>query len=377
MDENSESGLPELLKRRVAAVKQEVLRSGDDVSPEQVESLSRLAKLAEIDRATSPPIKTRWPIAAMFASLLAVVSLLFFAHVPETDIELDLQVSEVSFTLPTNQVIAGTVILPSLGISGLRDVQIPPSRSGHAQSWGGPDSQEFAIRLSPQSLSRSAGTITLAPFLVPADTRVTIRRMTLPLGYRLSLQGKEFALRVDVNGLVRIERSNAPAIQFDFIAPQAISLKPASTGLSFDFPISEPSQIVFSSQLPVQELSLAKIEQFLSSDHSLVRQISTILSGVIYFQALNDREYKLRAGEVIAFESSPGEIRTLQLHGDHIALGFHGRVRGMTTGTGSGRRSLMPTWLEWLKAQHGLSLLWGSAAYLFTVAAGVIRWWEK
>jgi hypothetical protein len=36
----------------------------------------------------------------------------------------------------------------------------------------------------------------------------------------------------------------------------------------------------------------------------------------------------------------------------------------------------MPTWLEWLRARHGLSLLWGTALYLFGLAVGVLRWWR-
>lgn len=48
----------------------------------------------------------------------------------------------------------------------------------------------------------------------------------------------------------------------------------------------------------------------------------------------------------------------------------------MTSGDGAERRSLMPTWLELLRAQHGLGLLWGSTLYLAGVAMGVLRWWR-
>jgi hypothetical protein len=35
----------------------------------------------------------------------------------------------------------------------------------------------------------------------------------------------------------------------------------------------------------------------------------------------------------------------------------------------------MPTYLEWLRARHGLSLLWGTTLYLFGVIVGALRWW--
>ena len=76
-------------------------------------------------------------------------------------------------------------------------------------------------------------------------------------------------------------------------------------------------------------------------------------------------------------ERAQGEVRTLRLQEDHIELKFHGRVRGMTLGSGEGSRSYMPTWLEWLRERHSLSLLWGAALYLFGLVTIVLRWWGK
>jgi hypothetical protein len=46
----------------------------------------------------------------------------------------------------------------------------------------------------------------------------------------------------------------------------------------------------------------------------------------------------------------------------------------MVTGSLDNPQNLMPTWLEWLKAQHGLSLLWGSTFYLVGVLLTLSRW---
>ena len=48
----------------------------------------------------------------------------------------------------------------------------------------------------------------------------------------------------------------------------------------------------------------------------------------------------------------------MRLRPDRLSLTFHGQVSDMTSGDGAERRSLMPTWLELLRAQHGLGLLW-------------------
>jgi hypothetical protein len=99
-------------------------------------------------------------------------------------------------------------------------------------------------------------------------------------------------------------------------------------------------------------------------------------SGMLYFESLGGKEYRLRSGQEIRFEFSEGEIRTLELKDDRIAFEFHGRVKGMTTGSNDSQVSLMPTYLEWLSARHGLSLLWGTTLYIFGVILSVVRWWK-
>jgi hypothetical protein len=51
-------------------------------------------------------------------------------------------------------------------------------------------------------------------------------------------------------------------------------------------------------------------------------------------------------------------------------------VTAVTAGWGENRRSLMPTWLEWLRARHGLSLLWGSTVYIVGLLMGALRWFK-
>jgi hypothetical protein len=145
------------------------------------------------------------------------------------------------------------------------------------------------------------------------------------------------------------------------------------TNLDLTFPtLPAPS---FSSQINVADISLFRIAEHSDTKETIVRRVSTILNGTVYFESLDGMERKLRPAEGIRFASSKGEIRTLDLDDSGLAVKFHGYVSGLDTGSDNERRSLMPTLLEWLRAQHGLLLLWGSALYLFTIAATVLRWW--
>jgi hypothetical protein len=128
-------------------------------------------------------------------------------------------------------------------------------------------------------------------------------------------------------------------------------------------------------QLSVRGLSFARVDQFIGAGRSLVRRVSTILSGTLFLESLDGEKRQLRPGEELEFWESSGEIRMLRLEDNQIAVRYHGRVRGMTTGSGEGLHSLMPTYLEWMRARHGLSLFWGATLYLSGLIAGVLRWW--
>ena len=98
---------------------------------------------------------------------------------------------------------------------------------------------------------------------------------------------------------------------------------------------------------------------------------------MLYFAELNSREYPLRTGEGLQFKQSDGQMRILTMENGQLTLEFHGIVSEMTTGWEENRENLMPSRLEWLRARHGLTLLWGTTLYIFGSVLGVLRWWRK
>jgi hypothetical protein len=351
--------LRELLRRQVQAAGEEAIHSGGQVPAEQVEALGRLARLVEIHQAAQPArVRKRWPVALLFAATLLVVSILLFARVRETDIELDLAVSEVSFVSPTLQTLAETMELSSLGVSGLRQVQLSGAEA---------PSEETGLRLSVAPAGDRRGSINLATVMLAPKDHVWLRNTGSPDQWRLSLKGKPAEFRAELLGAVQVEPVNGGVQQLDSVVPQIVLLQSGAEDIDFDLSFFAPGGSIFAPQLSAEGLSLSAVDEFR-------RIISTVESGSIYFVSLGDRERKLRPREMIHFEQSQGEIRTLRLQDGHIELKYHGRVRGLSTGEDGGRRSLMPTWFEWLSARHSLSLLWGTAIYLFGALAAGFRW---
>jgi hypothetical protein len=368
------------LSRQANAIRDEVIQSGGQVSAEKWAALERLARLAELCDAAQPPPRKRWPVVAALGLTLLLVSIVLFLRMPATEIELDLALSEVSFVLSSPQMLSGAMGLSALGVSGLREVQLPPDASREASRRGASDGAEAAILLSVGSSGNRRGTINLAPLILPAGTQVWVRRTGVPRQYRVSLkspQGSKLALGVDVNGPVLVGPAGAPAAEHDFASPKAVVLQPGSHEVDLDLMFPSGADAAFSSHISVRQLSLFRIDEFRDPTHTLVRHTSTILSGALYFASLNGQELKLRPGMGIQLVQADGEIRKLELGDRGVTVKFHGTVRGISAGSVETRRNLMPTCLEWLAARHGLSLLWGTALYFFGLLLSVLRWWRE
>jgi hypothetical protein len=178
--------------------------------------------------------------------------------------------------------------------------------------------------------------------------------------------------------LIEIAQAGVPPEQVNFLCPKSILFRSGSEEINLDMNFQTGVKSIFPRLLQADSLSLFNIDEHVNADNTntIVRHVSTVLSGTLYFESLGGKEKRLRPGQEIRFESSKGEIRTIDIKDDHIAFAFHGSVRGMTTGGDKNRISLMPTYLEWLSARHGLSLLWGTTLYFFGLIASVLNWWR-
>lgn len=371
--------LQNLLNQYIIKLSEEAIQSKGHVSESKLEELRRLEHLVQINKTTAPPpVKARWPVITLLAVTLIVVSILLFARVPSTEIEMDLSLSAVSFRLPEQQLLTNEITLASLGVSGIKEIHLPRSESNEAQVINTSDETGAAMRLTPAINDKQNGSVTLATIMLPAASRINLHPGETPEEYRLSIKSKEIDLHAAVHGIVEIAQAGVPAEQANFPSPKSIVFRSGSEEINLDMNFLTGTKNIFPMQLQADSLSLFNIDEHVNADNTntIVRQVSTVLSGTLYFESLGGKEKRLRPGQEIRFESSKGEIRTLNLKDDHIAFAFHGSVTGMTTGSDKNRISLMPTYLEWLSARHGLSLLWGTTLYFFGLILGILNWWR-
>jgi hypothetical protein len=373
---NEQDKLRDLLNQQTRSLYDETIRDGGKVSNDKLESIGRLQSLIDLNSSLHPPRNKHWPAILILVITLAVVSILLFARVKTTDIELDVSLSELNFRLPREQVFTNVMKLATLGASGINVIQLPRIGNQDARTLSDSSGSGYSMQLSNTTDSTTTGTITLGSIVFPKNSRIWLHSTDLPTQYRLSFKSPGLPLQADINGLIGLRLTGMPYEKMNCTSPRSIDLQSGSGIVDLDLSFLNLLKGVFSTQTTIDSLSFFRVDENRTQTNTLIRQVSTILSGTLYFESLGGQEHHLRPGEEIDFKVSQGEIRTLELKDDHIAFAFHGRVQGMTSGIEEHRYSIMPTYLEWLKARHGLTLLWGTTFYFFGLIYGAWRWWK-
>jgi hypothetical protein len=362
------AGIERLLRDQFRTASEKAAETGQ-VAAEQLESMARLRDLIELGRRLTPQRRKRWPIVVTLVFALVATSFLFFDRMRSADVEMDVKASAVTFRLARAFRLWNVMGITAAGVSGVHDVQLPSAASGATAAV-----RQGEFQLVTEKAGKQPGSANLAPLELPAGAEVTLEKTDVPHQYRISFRAKDVEIRIEAKGSVALMMAGAPPARFKLAIPQSIGCRSGPDEVSLDFIPNVGSPGKLSQELPIGNLSLSRVERYTEGTQTTARHISTILSGSTYFEALGT-ESAIRQAEEIRVGTAVGEIRTLTLHDNDIELKFHGRVGGLGTGYEQNMRNIMPTRLEWLRAQHGLPLFWGTALYLFTMIAAAIRWW--
>jgi hypothetical protein len=320
------------------------------------------------------PRPNHWLPATIFAVTLVVASVLLFTRVPTTTIEISGSFTGLGFVSAVAQSLNRPLDVTAIGVAGLKGAQLPQEV---AQQEGGMPAIRIAIDSTKDG---KRGSIVVDRIVVPAGTHVWLSRTDLPRQYRLSLRSTApvpVTVHADVMGTVAIAPANAAATTTTLRAPRSVDFSGTTSALDIDLTLTPAAQAPRWQQIEARDLQLYRVENDQDADRPLVRPVSTVVSGSIFFESVGGTERKLRPGEMLRFGGASGTFLTLDLRDDGIATTFQGDVRELRSGAGDHPRSLMPTLLDWLRQRQGLSLLWGTALYMFGVVTTFRKWWRK
>jgi hypothetical protein len=272
------NAVDEELAKQVKALAEEVRTLGGTVPPDSLANVRRLAELAKLQRDLEPVRHmNRWVGSAMFAATIALVSVLLLAHVRESEIELDLVVSELRFQVGSRQQLTDTLQLATLGASGLLQVALPGLDEGGKIA-------ASSVRLSADNGAAAAGTISLEPIVAPAHSEMTLRLGDVPRELRLSMSHLDELLRADVSGTIRAAVPRFAQKVFTAATPQPIVLTPGSAQVDLDLAPLDSGPGWFAPGLDVTELGLMRVDEVTEGDRTAVRAVSTVQSGSVFLE---------------------------------------------------------------------------------------------
>ena len=344
--------------------------SSGDPPPEKVMSrLERMARLSEINKLFRPPPK-RWPVIAVLIAVLLLVSSLLYFRLGRTEIELDLNVTEISFKLlgKNEQIITDAFEISEIDINGLDEMRLPREFQSNQAV------QNSTVKIASSGIQENRGKLTLASLILPGDTTITIKYGDMPNEFIFIFKGQQIGLNITAQGPGEFGLLNDLPRNYLFTAPKVFRFKSGHDRLYLRLLFADSTKLKFYSKIDVLSLNFSSLEHFADINRTIYRDVSSIMNGSLYYEALKGHRRVLRAGEPIQFDQSEGFIRELRLDADRISLKFHGHVKGMATGTMENPIDLMPTWLEYLRTNHILAILWGSTVSLFSLALVVLKW---
>jgi len=335
-----------------------------------------------LDLPPSPPLPPqkswrKWLRRGGWLVPILIGAALHFMPVTKTEIEVDAKLSEFSFVSSQQQELSDLLVLSSLGVSGLKEVHLPRALGPSAEALRGDDGNAQPLRLISKHTAQKQGAISLAPLSLHSGTPITVRLGTDPYQYRISMKGSTLPVRVSVQDSLQVLVARSSVQSIDFGSPKPLILQPDPNGVNLEITLERPPQNLLPAPLSISGLALLRIDERVEPQRTVVQEVSTILSGMMRFESVGGKERSLPSGEMIQFENSWGEIRRFQVNEDHLTIEFQGQVQGMKTCVGKTCKSLMPTSLEWLWAQHLLPSVAAATAYVFALVMGGMRWWKR
>lgn len=170
-------------------------------------------------------------------------------------------------------------------------------------------------------------------------------------------------MTVNVDGIVKASLHGSPWEVFDFGFPKPMTLYPGDNGMDVSFRLNAPVTDLLPVPISVKSVNLTRIDERMDGQHSVVHEVSTIMSGNLRIDATNGTR-RLTKGEKILVDQPVGKIQEIKLAADHVAVRFEGKARNVVTCAEEVCKDLRPTLARWLWNQHRVLALVVGAGFL-------------
>jgi hypothetical protein len=363
------------LEAKLAALRKEASQNDCVIPSESVRLVKDLDSLLKIEESLVPPAQPpRWPVVLAFFCTLVIVSVLFFAHVRSTRIDLDATVSEITFTVYQGTRFSAPLSLSQAQISG---VVLEPQ---HGWNCPAPQpSSTFTFRTAKVASEQAA--VSVDNFDIPQGTVVTVthRGTLFQQDIKLTFPTNTSDLSIVFSAVGNAQLQNGSCEVTHTASPfDRLTFHPSEKTIDMSFePLAE--QIPASVDIPASHISLYRVvtpsvPDPVTAASAEPSRPSTLFSGSLFFDSIGSRERKLREGERLEFSGFQGTLHMLHAEKDRLRIRLAGEVADVRSG--ESKSTLKPTWFDYLTTNHGLSTLWAAVLYCFGVSLTVMRFWR-
>jgi len=319
----------------------------------------------------SPKRRSLLPMALLIATA-AVITSLVFIPLGLVRVEMDVVCSAVTFRTARAVQLTG---LSSLKL--LQGVVFAPTQIEEPMNL-----RTFDLMPPVELRPRDDGSVTLGSITIPADTAVSIEKMADQGTWRLQIASSEAMIAATLAGSVDTSAAgSAPeTINFGRGVTVALEASPSTASvLEIHVTPSDAGSFLVRRTIPLTEVSFEEVvEEPTPENVGVIRgRASSVVEGRIFNESLGGRQSSLRNREVVEVSLVDGQMREIQLDQSSLHVNLSASARELRIGSSGAMQSLRPSYLEWLAEYHALKLAWGSAAWLFALVLGGVKWWQQ
>lgn len=376
--------LQEFLRQRVADLTNAAALGRGEIAEAELAAAERLDRLTRLKGSLRRDYRLRVLVIAA-GLLIALFALLWRTRLSETDITLQADVSEMTFTLQRTQPLLEPLALVSLSAAGLAAIEVP-------QKDGRPPKVHDMTREGRHAVMVRRGdgrrdSLTLNAGGLPAGTRVWLSIGDRSRSYRLSLlvpaDGEILATaRGSVTVRVPEFRDTMPFLD----TPRPIRLVFGRQAADLALEVRGDEAVRLRPEMPITHLGLQRVPQHTwagsaddaaRSTDSGIRTTSTLISGTIVFERLPGKQVSLHSGQKLVLAGlKDAQLLDAVLERDRIHFTLRGTVRGLRLEQDSAPHDLMPNRIEYLQGQGWVTLGFAGLGLLLSLL-GVIAQWQS
>ena len=221
------------------------------------------------------------------------------------------------------------------------------------------------------------GRVSLETFALSKDDEVHVEAKP-GAGYRVTIDGKSgSSIRVTTAGPAEVTTDGIiEQLKDGSVFRSVTCIAPAGDPVTLDIEPKTTSSAMISGPIDVSSLTFERDDIYRNGTETIPRTISAVVAATVTLRDIADSQLKVLRAEYVTMSITHGMLKTIGRSDSLLSLEFQGEVKDLTTAFGEQTKARMPSYLEWIKANAGISAVWAAVLWVFGVIMAVGKCWK-